>query len=199
MVHSERIATGLCHECGKDFCGECLVEIGNTRLCKDCVASTAPRAGAGASYGSAIKFELREKKVFNKFLLFIMGALPGLGYMYVGLLKRGLFTMAAFSATIYLIATVSGWFAFPLAAIVFASFFDGFRLLRQAREGMALQDGIEDLLAFLKKHKVAILGVVVGIIALELLGNVVRNLSSVTPFILIALGAYFLFFKKRKA
>lgn len=40
--HPQRVAVGRCHKCGKRFCVECAEETGQTRLCQNCLAATAP-------------------------------------------------------------------------------------------------------------------------------------------------------------
>jgi hypothetical protein len=39
FYHPERDASGLCSECGKAGCSECLRDVGRALLCKGCIAS----------------------------------------------------------------------------------------------------------------------------------------------------------------
>lgn len=210
VAHSERERAGNCHHCGRDFCAECLVDINGERLCKSCVAVLAKAGGRhGHDSGPSYKYKTKlvREKDFNNFFLFILSALPGLGYMYLGLIKRGMFVMSAFFLNIYLLsATRFSVLGFLIPVLFFASFFDGFRIARLIRSGEKVQDGIDDIFGFVKRHKVIIFGGLGVIIALEILSGTFRFLRwglvfgsnwNLAPIILIGVGAYFLFFRGR--
>jgi hypothetical protein len=140
----------------------------------------------------------------SKFLLFILSALPGLGYMYLGLIKRGLLVMAAFFLNIYLMAQFEiPMLAFVIPIIFFASFFDGFKILRQIREGQTVEDTVEDLLGFVSKHKVIIFGALAVVISLGVLNNMLywsfgRVSPLITLLVIIAVAGYFFFIRGGK-
>jgi len=209
MIHSEREALQNCPQCGRDFCAECLVDLNGSRLCKTCVAQLAER---GRHYEHDHRYHYKphkyaRKERSSKFLLFILSALPGLGYMYLGLIKRGIFAMMMFFLTIYL-STMFGMMGFLIPVVFFATFFDGFRILRQQREGEHVVDGIEDITAFFRGRKVGV--IVIGSVAAILLINVLSSAMryseyrfysgarNLVPLVLIGLGAYFLFFRREK-
>ena len=197
-VHSERDAVQHCSACSKDFCAECIVDVNNKSLCKACVASLAGKHHGHAHHPHYKYYKTyKEKATHNKFFLFILSALPGLGYMYLGLIKRGIFAMMAFFATCYLTGNLSWLFCFPMIAIIFASFFDGFKILGQMREGIIVPDTIDDIMDFAKKHKTIIIGAIVVVIALDLIPRVLFGFFNLAPLVLIGLGVYFLFFRKK--
>jgi len=139
--------------------------------------------------------------VYSKFLLFILSALPGLGYMYLGLIKRGLFAMMAFFATIFLISSVSGFFGFVLVGIIFATFFDQFRTLNKIRAGIEVEDQIDDILNFARRHRTAVLASIAAVVVFGVIPRLWTAVFfgfNIPPIALIAFGVYFLFFRKRK-
>ncbi|MCL2752889.1 MAG: hypothetical protein FWE44_01925 [Defluviitaleaceae bacterium] len=114
-------------------------------------------------------------KVPSRFILFILAWLPGLGHMYMGLIRRGLFYMSATALSIFLtVQMFSNWrffgffgifAAFSIAAVLAVSFFETLSLRRDIVMGKTIED---QLPAFLKNKgtisKIAlVILVVVGI------------------------------------
>jgi len=87
------------------------------------------------------------------FLLFIFSAVPGLNYMYLGLMKRGLFFMTLFFATVF-VANEFGarLLMFGVFILMCFSLFDGFKSRRLLMDGFVVSDAAEDIIAFFKKH-----------------------------------------------
>lgn len=79
VIHPEGEATGLCAECGKPHCSECLVQVGAVSYCKTCLAGRLQRP-------------VRPISGFGRFVL---SMIPGLGHLYMGLFNRGFQVMAA--------------------------------------------------------------------------------------------------------
>jgi len=181
------------------------VDISQNRLCKNCVAAKAiskVRVVGGGDYNHGFADDILHTgggkgKKFSKFWIFCFGVLPGLAYMYMGLLKRGIITMGAFAASIYLI-TISGWFTFLLLTVIFGAFFDSFRKRDMIADGIPISDEVDDVIAPIRNHKFLILATIAVIFLLEFGGRFFASFFNPFPAILIALGVYFLFIRKKK-
>ncbi len=124
--------------------------------------------------------------------------------MYLGLIKRGLLVMAAFFLNIYLMAQFEiPMLAFAIPIIFFASFFDGFKILRSIRAGINVEDTVDDLLGFVIKHKLVIFSGLAIVIILGFLQNILRwgfaYGSGILPLLVVfGIAAYFLFGRNRR-
>ena len=161
-----------------------------------------PRAVFASSDGRE-----RGSQHVNAFWLLCFSALPGANYMCMGLIKRGLCTMAAFFGSIYMTAMFGGApFVFLIPILVITSMFDGFRIRRLINAGVKVDDGIDDVRTFVREHRMLLLVAVLvmfGMQVLRSLGGIVGGvlfLGSSTqhlmPWALIGLGCYFLFRRK---
>jgi len=65
------------------------------------------------------------------------------------------------------------------------------------REGIIVPDTIDDIMDFAKRHKTIIVGAIVVVIALDLIPRVLFGFFNLAPLVLIGLGVYFLFFRKK--
>jgi len=103
----------------------------------------------------------------SRFLLFLFSALPGLNYMYLGLMKRGLFFLTFFFVTTILIReTRIGILGFGVFMLMCFCLFDAFRIRRLMRDGFDAPDSIDDVIAFYKGNKKATLLLFVILIAI---------------------------------
>jgi hypothetical protein len=92
----------------------------------------------------------------NAFLLFIFSFLPGANYMYMGLIKRGLFVMSSFFLLCYLSAAFNSvLIGLAIPVLVITAFFDGFNIRRRIIAGASIPDDVEDILGVPKRHKTA--------------------------------------------
>lgn len=211
MVHSDRDAGGSCSHCNKDYCAECLVPLNGGKFCKACVADLAKREGHGEGprYRYRVVPHVRGKKAFSKFWLFVLSLLPGAGYMYLGLIKRGGFVMSIFFLAIYLISAVRiNVIGFLIPIIFCTSFFDSFRILKLIRMGVDVQDDIDDVKGFVMKNKFIALGVAAALMLIEFFsfshmmrgGRILLSGGGggLLPLLLLGLGVYFLFFRGRR-
>jgi Flp pilus assembly protein protease CpaA len=65
------------------------------------------------------------------------------------------------------------------------------------REGIAVQDSVDDITEFAKTNKYVILGIIALVVVLEVAQKVLIGIFNLSPLVLIGLGIYFLFFRKK--
>ena len=186
--HFDRIAVNRCNECGQYMCDECSVSINSVPYCKDCVARMASsssrntgaysRPGSYQQNGGYPPRPIRRGGGMNAFFLFCLSCIPGLNYMYLGLMKRGMFFMTLF----FMIIFVSGYLDAPmLACLIFVefcySFFDGFRLLGYKRDGYAVEDNVDDVMEIYTKNKRPIIVFSLVAVGLSLMNSIGRVFS----------------------
>ena len=218
--HSDKKSVCACGKCGKWLCEDCAIEIGGRVLCKQCLEAAIDEKGYYAEKGAEPNVNpysagyphthecseyyrneearpARGRVPGTLGLVITSCILPGVGYMYLGLLKRGLFCLSSF----FLLAYLSGFFNAPIfgMAIVvlwFGCFFDGLRKRRLLLEGETVEDGVGDIVEILKKHKVIVgiallFGVFSGISHRMLplaVGHI--GIGSLMPLFLIGAGVY---------
>ncbi|MCL2620985.1 MAG: hypothetical protein FWD97_08655 [Defluviitaleaceae bacterium] len=125
----------------------------------------------------------------SRFLLFILsGCVPGLGHMYLGMIRRGLFYMAGIALLVFLTVqlAISGlgiftvFTGFGLLALYTVSFFESFIIRRDIVAGKEVADTIPSFVTD-KRFLIAI-GAVLGL-------TVLASIISVVPwFIWVAAG-----------
>jgi len=95
---------------------------------------------------------LRHRK--SRLVTFVLSMLPGLNYMYLGLMKRGLFFMTLFfMLTFFVRETRVGALSFTVFMLICFCLFDAFRIRRLLRDGFSVPDNIDDVIAFYKNNK----------------------------------------------
>ncbi len=188
--HEEQEAVAVCLTCHQPVCGTCLIELGGKQYCRACLEKqVVDKAVAG----------LRGK---GSFLAFILSLIPGVGYLYLGLMRRGLQTMVVFYGTIFLAAALNfeEITALVLPVILFYTIFDTLQLLKQINDGQQVEDKLLFETGSLEARKGVIGGGLIVIGAIALLNNLLPHffayhyyLSRVVPAVLIiALGVYIL-------
>ncbi len=189
--HDEQEATAVCPTCHKPVCDTCLVELSGRQFCRACLEK---KVGGKLTLGSGDK---------SLFWAFVLSLIPGVGYLYLGLMRRGFQTMVIFYGTIFLAAAANfgAITALVLPVIMFYTIFDTLQLLKQMNEG----EHVEDKLLFetgsleSKRGLVGIGLIVLG--ALALLNNLLPYFFSyhyfmnrfVPPLLILALGIYILY------
>ncbi len=145
---------------------------------------------------------------FNNFLVFVFSLIPGAGYMYLGLMQKGLEAMLLFFVSV----TIVGWldlpYLIPMIAIPlwFYFFFDTFAMRGRLVQGDEVDDkGILNIMAQLGEHKYYFIGIALLIIGiLALLANLGQDLSGwwvygryirkyLPSVLLISAGVYLLY------
>ena len=115
----------------------------------------------------------RRPRRYSGFITFLASLIPGMGHVYLGLIKRGMFFLSSLFLSCYLLTIFhSVAFAFMVALIALISFFDAFRIRNLLNSGTKVEDDFEDILGFIKKYYIYIL----IIFALELFRNIFEPL-----------------------
>jgi len=140
----------------------------------------------------------------SSFVLLMLMFAPGLGHMYLGLIRRGLFYFSALPLLIYLTVTMGRFMplmtivtGLSIAALYAVSFFEGLMFRREIAAGKEIPDVIPNI-GLLLKNKLFVC-VIVILAALSL----VRHVLSVIPFpvmpvIVIGIIVYLIVSRKDK-
>lgn len=132
FYHEDRDSKYRCKICEKPICSDCKIIAGNDIYCRDCYES------------------LKNKNInrhYSKFWAFVFSLVPGVGHMYLGLMRQGLFFLLLIFACIA-IGNISyeGILFFFLGTVVwFYSFFDAYHIRKRI-------DNNEDIL---NKHLIS--------------------------------------------
>lgn len=173
--HKGTVATSTCNVCGNWLCSDCAIEKNGRIFCGDCLGIKPSPSMHEHCHHEHIHHHHPRKHLAgarhtNGFLFFIFSfILPGINFMYLGMMKRGLFFLSTFFFTIYLTASFNLLF-FPLAIpiIYITSFFDGFATRRRLENGEHVEDSINDIKMFVNKYKVHMIIAFVAIVAINL-------------------------------
>jgi len=207
--HPEENGVNTCNECGCWLCDRCSFERGGRLFCPSCASQQGKEGTSGAVLtGRAMPSAAGRSISWGLLFLFsVVIPLPGLNYMYLGLMKRGLVVMVAFFGLIYMIIQFSGggfWpfgiiFAFAMPILILAGIFDGFRLRTRMVNGEMITDNIDDIITVIRRNRVMLTGILLLLIAVNVLGGilpwVMRALRTAIP-IIIAVWAIQTLFKK---
>ena len=129
--HPEKEAVFNCELCGEGFCVECLIAVEEHRYCKKCIKEKIV---------SNKPVLILEKK--SKFWAFIFSVVPGVGYLYLGAMNRGLQTMALFFGSVFLASFIGFDQLMALVApvVIFYSIFDTQQLAKDINAGIPVED-----------------------------------------------------------
>ena len=130
--HNERESAGTCVICEKKYCKECLVNVGGKDYCSNCIGERVCKESP---------MPVRPEKK-SKFWAFLLSLVPGLGYLYLGLMNRGLQTMIIFFGSIFVTSFIGfeELMALVLPVVLFYSIFDTQQLINKFREGVLIED-----------------------------------------------------------
>ncbi len=93
---AEKEAEILCTDCNKPFCPECTIEVAGENFCHPCLEKRV------TLNNECVNDEpVSQPGNKSKFWAFILSLIPGVGYMYLGLMRRGLEVMTLFFGTIF--------------------------------------------------------------------------------------------------
>lgn len=115
----------------------------------------------------------------SRFWIFVLSPLPGLGHMYMGLMRRGLFYIFALATIIFLTVTLAPsplviFTGFAIAALYAIAFFEAFIIRRDMIMGKEIIDTIPNI-SMLGKNK-TLLTVLIIILAVTLGINILAAL-----------------------
>jgi len=190
--HPAEIGVNTCNQCGSWLCEKCSFERGGRIFCPNCATQQA-----GAETPMPTHSGTKVTKLWGLLFLFsVVIPLPGLGYMYLGLIKRGLVAMTAFFATIYM-STLSMIFIFAIPVLILACIFDGFRLLNRINAGEIVNDNADDVINFLRRNRALCIGLLLLILAINVVGAIMPILRNLIPVLLVIWAGYVLFGKSK--
>lgn len=133
--HPEKEVVAYCGLCGDSFCEDCLVVLEDKAYCKKCLAAKMKNAGE-------VKNAVIPPGEKSRFWAFVFSVIPGVGYLYLGLMNRGLQTMLLFFGSIF----VAGFIGFQeimaliVPVVMFYSIFDTQQLVKTMNEGIPVED-----------------------------------------------------------
>lgn len=200
--HHDRAAEYTCEACKEPLCRECKLSLGEHIYCRDCVKSLLREE----------TFEMQRElpqNVNNKayrsgksrFWTFLLSCIPGAGYMYLGLMKRGLQAMVTFFGAVFVsdLISMGSIMALILPVLMFYTIFDTQQLVRKINAGEKVKDEELFRVNWLKiEHKWIGYGLI-AIGALALLNNTLPLLfdtyvfrAVVGPILIIVVGIYIL-------
>ena len=199
--HPEENGVNTCNECGCWLCERCTFERTGRLFCPSCAAQ---QVGSDGPVEAEPLCYSQRKSWGLLFLFSVIIPLPGLNYMYLGLIKRGLVAMSALFGIIYMAIILNGGltalFVFAIPVLILTCIFDGFKLLSRINAGEEVSDNIDDITSFIRRNRVAITGFLLILLAINIVGGVlpwvVRTLRNVIP-ILIAIWAIHALFRKK--
>jgi hypothetical protein len=196
--HPTKEGLNTCASCGQWLCEDCSVKANGRFFCKECLQSEYE----AEARRTARPFPAARAKEPSWGVLFLFSFLvPGMNYMYLGLIKRGLFVMSSFFLLTYAAAeSNSPIFAFAIVVLLITAIFDAFQIRRKIIAGHDVRDGVDDIIGVVKRNKSAFLIGAFFLFAVGALGSVGRFLdyhlrdlfSFGTGFLIIALAAFIL-------
>ena len=200
-THPTTPAFSTCNQCSDWICEECTVDIQGRLFCRGCLTKLA---APGSAPHPAMPVPMPGKRRISWGLLFMFSFLPpGVNYMYMGLIKRGLVALCGFFLLVYFIGVSNPplTFLFSLAMPVFVltCIFDGFNIRRRINAGEIVGDNIDGAINFLRRNKYVgwiiftLVGVTVLSSVLDVFFTLVRWLM---PSIIIVFGLYLLLRRK---
>ncbi|MTI85182.1 MAG: hypothetical protein FH756_15120 [Firmicutes bacterium] len=201
--HAEKEAEAICSDCSIPVCHECMVEVAGQHFCRSCLEK---RIMNQTEHISEEPISSPGNK--SKFWAFVSSLIPGVGYMYLGLMRRGLESMILFFGTIFVssIIHMDELVPFVLPVIFFYSIFDTQRLVGQMIDGYQVRD--QALLDWEKigSRSTIIAYVLIGLGTLALLNNLLPQVffynglanRLVPPLLILGLGIFILYRSTRK-
>jgi len=198
----ESPAFNTCSQCGVWLCDVCAVDIDGKVICKRCVAN-AMNVNSSAGHGHRDAYERkgtgrtgpRPHRYISGLWIFLLSCLPGLNFMAMGLMKRGLFFMSAFFGLVYLINVFHGLAVFPIVVLFFASICDAQSKRRRINNGEYVNDDIDDIIRFTVKYKTLLI-VIAGFFALSSVFSRASGIFNLLPLVVVCLAGWY-FIKHR--
>lgn len=131
--HHDREVRGICCNCGRPVCDQCLVDLNGQPYCKNCLADRVRRP----------------KREINGFIRFALSVAPGVGHLYMGLINRGFqFFMGTAVGGIILGMIYPELLGLYIPAAIFYSIFDAREIHLQIDQGATVEDkGLVDMKA----------------------------------------------------
>lgn len=135
--HPEREKVADCKLCGSQYCEECLISLNGINYCKTCLNEKLSGQSGSVSKNSA---PVTGQK--SRFWAFVFSLIPGVGYLYLGLMNRGLQTMLLFFGSIFVSSFINfeQIMALVVPVVMFYSIFDTQQLVKDMNSGEQVVD-----------------------------------------------------------
>jgi len=201
-THPTKPAANTCNHCGNWLCDECTVDVQGRLFCRPCltVLSQCSTEASTAHKDTASPC----RKIGFGTLLFFSFFPSGANYMCMGLMKRGLATMAGFFLLIFLFSSSSMpmtlLLIFAFVVLVIASFIDGFNVRNRINAGEHVRDDLGEVLNTIIANKflrTTILVVVAIVLVSQALGFAFSLIGTLMPWLVIGF-IVLVIMKKRK-
>jgi len=209
--HPTENGVNTCNQCGSWLCDKCSFERGGRIFCPNCATQQA--TGSDGTSGTVPTGAYRPSPGYPSrtvswgllFLFSVVIPLPGLNYMYMGLIKRGLVAMSAFFGVIYLVIQFAGsgtWpigiiFIFAIPVLILACLFDGFRIRSRINAGEVVTDNIDDITAFIRRNRRTLIVLLLLLVAVNAVGAILPGLLRLLPIIIVIWVIHMLFNKPK--
>lgn len=215
--HPGKESIDKCCLCGDFYCEECMVTLEDRYYCKDCLTARVSARSFSAerlSDDTSLPEKQRsyqeqemmpEKK--SRFWAFLFSIIPGVGYLYLGLMNRGLQTMILFFGSIF-VASFIGFdqlMALVVPVVMFYTIFDTQQLVKIINSGTSPED--EPFFDIKKipvtQNWIAYTLIVIGVLAI--FNNVLPSFPfwwqvkrMIPPILIIGLGTAILYRNTKK-
>jgi len=130
--------------------------------------------------------------------LFLLSFLPGINFMYLGLIKRGLATLTGFFLIIYLLTLglvrpLPLFLGLSIPVYILASMFVGFGVRRRICSGEVVHDDVSRMLSSLFKSKVFLVILILlgaATVVFTIVGFAFSLLRQLLPIVILIVGVY---------
>ena len=184
----------ICAECQDPVCENCRVTLAGRDYCRSCLEEKVSARPVPKPVPPLV--------VKSKFWAFVLSIIPGAGYMYLGLMKRGLQAMIIFFSIIFIASTLNFDEMAPLLLpiLLFYTIFDTQQLVRRISEGYHVEDvALVELGQWTNWRNIIGYGLIIlGVLSLldnflpyYLNYNIMQRV--VPPLLIIGLGLYILY------
>lgn len=200
--HPETETETTCNICQSPICEECTVTLGGKNYCTTCLEA---KVHGGDESDTAVHqvFNSDFKPVQNNkrsaFSVLVLSLIPGGGYMYLGLMNRGLQALVLFFLIIF-VSTLThlALLILALPVLMFYAIFDALQLAGRMRDDIPVEDlPLIDIHYGNGQNWLAYGLIALGVIAL--LNNYLPYVFDyqpvqqlIAPVLIIALGGYLL-------
>ncbi|MCL5045443.1 MAG: hypothetical protein M1598_01300 [Actinobacteria bacterium] len=134
--HPENEAVTLCQACNEPICAACRVEVNGREYCSACLDRKlgTPRKPSGTRWVGGPG----EKK--SPFWTFVLSFVPGVGHMYLDLMRRGLSLLIVFFGAIAVGTILQEIIPLVTPVIWFYGMFDALQSMRRINNGEEVPD-----------------------------------------------------------
>jgi hypothetical protein len=187
--HLEAEAEVLCSICKTPICSECRITLRDQDYCRSCLEKQVE---------SVKNIGFRDRSAW---LAFLLSLIPGVGYMYLGLMNRGLQTIIIFFGAIFVSEITRLDLApFVIPVLVFYSIFDTLQLSRKIRQNVPVEDAPLINVGEFSNWQRYVGYALIGLGGLALINNLTPHFFDygmmhrlISPLLIIGVGVFILY------